>query len=197
MDYILTRAPDTIILPWYASTLSLSIGMECTTSSNYNKGFPPLFYKQEAALIHCFSSFWRTLNPLGFPRLALSSHSCRDIMCTENYTICFLYILLFILLRFNLQGSFRMQMIIYIYPPGFFSPGFLFNKRYFVIRKLWHFAALGVRMAALAALFYLQERNSMVKKNVRAAVFIVTWYILTVNIPLLYIKDCTPEKTPD
>lgn len=169
MDYILTRAPDTIILPWYASTPSLSIGMECTTSSNYNKGFPPLFYKQEAALIHCFSSFWRTLNPLGFPRLALSSHSCRDIMCTENYTICFLYILLFILLRFNLQGSFRMQMIIYIYPPGFFSPGFLFNKRYFVIRKLWHFAALGVRMAALAALFYLQERNSKVKKNVRAA----------------------------
>lgn len=57
-----------------------------------------------------------------------------------------------------------MQMIIYI-----FSPGFLFNKRYFVIRKLWHFAALGVRMAALAALFYLQERNSMVKKNVGAA----------------------------
>lgn len=126
VDYILTRAPDTIILPWYASTLSLSIGMECTTSSNYNKGFPPLFYKQEAALIHCFSSFWRTLNPLGFPRLALSSHSCRDIMCTENYTICFLYILLFILLRFNLQGSFRMQMIIYIYPlasslQGFYS----------------------------------------------------------------------------
>lgn len=112
VDYILTRAPDTIILPWYAST--------------YNKGFPPLFYKQEAALIHCFSSFWRTLNPLGFPRLALSSHSCRDIMCTENYTICFLYILLFILLRFNLQGSFRMQMIIYIYPlasslQGFYS----------------------------------------------------------------------------
>lgn len=126
VDYILTRAPDTIILPWYASTLSLSIGMECTTSSNYNKGFPPLFYKQEAALIHCVSSFWRTLNPLGFPRLALSSHSCRDIMCTENYTICFLYILLFILLRFNLQGSFRMQMIIYIYPlasslQGFYS----------------------------------------------------------------------------
>lgn len=67
-----------------------------------------------------------------------------------------------------------MQMIIYIYPLASSLQGFLFNKRYFVIRKLWHFAALGVRMAALAALFYLQERNSKVKKNVGAAVFIVT-----------------------
>lgn len=92
----LTRAPDTIILPWYASTLSLSVGLECTTSSNYNQGFPPLFNKQEAALIHCFYCFLKTLNPLGFPRLALSSHSCRDIMCTENNTICFLYIYFFL-----------------------------------------------------------------------------------------------------
>lgn len=126
VDYILTRAPDTIILPWYASTLSLSIGMECTTSSNYNKGFPPLFYKQEAALIHCFSSFWRLSIPWGSQGWHYLLILARDIMCTENYTICFLYILLFILLRFNLQGSFRMQMIIYIYPlasslQGFYS----------------------------------------------------------------------------
>lgn len=179
----LTRAPDTIIWPWYASTLSLSVGLECTTSSNYNQRFPPLFNKQEAALIHCFYSSWRTLNPLGFPRLALSSHSCRDIMCTENNTICFLYILLlFILLRFNLQGSFRMQMIIYIYPLASSLQGFYSIKDILLSGNYGILLHLGVRMAALAALFYLQERNSKVKKNVGAAVFIVTWYILTVNI---------------
>lgn len=124
VDYILTRAPDTIILPWYASTLSLSIGMECTTSSNYNKGFPPLFYKQSIVFLVSEDSQSPGVPKAGIIFSFLPRHNVYRKL--HHLFLIYTCILLFILLRFNLQGSFRMQMIIYIYPlasslRGFYS----------------------------------------------------------------------------
>lgn len=67
-----------------------------------------------------------------------------------------------------------MQMIIYIYPLASSLQGFLFNKRYFVIRKLWHFAALRGQDGCIGSTILSPGEKFQGEKNVRAAVFIVT-----------------------
>lgn len=96
VDYIFNKGPRYNYFAMVClNTLSVSRpGMYNIIKLQSRVPSPCLINKRQHSSI-VFTVSWR-LNPLGFPRLALSSHSCRDIMCTENNTICFLYIYSFL-----------------------------------------------------------------------------------------------------